>query len=71
MLQAAIRYTLERHPFRVNAAVILPDHLHRMWTLPFEDHDYPTRWRLIKSYFSRNWPGQIDGPLPASRAAKG
>jgi putative transposase len=71
LLRGAIRYTLARYPFRVNAAVILPEHLHMLWTLPLEDDDYSTRWRLIKSYFSRNWPGKIDDPLPVSRAAKG
>jgi len=33
--------------------VILPDHIHCIWTLPGTDTDYPTRWRLIKSRFSR------------------
>jgi putative transposase len=33
--------------------VVLPDHLHAVWTLPEGDDDFPTRWRLIKSCFSR------------------
>jgi len=42
-----------RHPFTLDAIVILPDHLHAIWTLPPGDADYATRWRLIKAEFSR------------------
>jgi putative transposase len=30
--------------------------LHTIWTLPTDDYDYATRWRLIKSQFSRSVP---------------
>jgi putative transposase len=33
--------------------VILPDHLHCIWTLPPEDTDFLTRWGLKKGQFSR------------------
>jgi putative transposase len=56
MLRAAFRYARDRHPFTVDAIVILPDHLHAMWTLPEGDADFPLRWRLIKSSFSRALP---------------
>jgi REP-associated tyrosine transposase len=55
-LRAAFRYTQERHPFSVEAAVILPEHLHAIWTLPEGDADFATRWRLIKTEFSRALP---------------
>ena len=42
-----------RHPFRVEAVVVLPDHLHCLWTLPPDDTDFSTRWNLIKGQFSR------------------
>ncbi|MBU1211116.1 MAG: transposase [Alphaproteobacteria bacterium] len=45
-----------RHPFRMDAIVILPDHLHAVITLPDGDSDFPKRWRLIKTYFSRLIP---------------
>jgi len=47
-------YASVRHawPFETVAVVILPDHLHCVWTLPEGDDDYPGRWRLIKSRFS-------------------
>ncbi len=39
--------------FQINAIVILPDHLHTIWTLPNDDDNYPQRWRSIKSQFIR------------------
>ena len=41
------------HPFRIRAFVLLPDHIHCIWTLPENDNNYSMRWQLIKSYFSR------------------
>ncbi|WP_152565109.1 hypothetical protein [Methylobacter sp. BBA5.1] len=34
LLRATLRYVKERKPYRINAIVILPDHLHCIWTLP-------------------------------------
>ena len=51
--------TRAAHPFRVDAIVILPDHLHTIWTLPDSDPDFSTRWKRIKASFSRNYPGCI------------
>ncbi len=56
LLRDSFRHTQQRHPFHINAIVILPEHLHCIWTLPENDHDYPTRWRLIKTGFSRKLP---------------
>jgi len=53
LLREAFATIKQRHPFRINAVVILPDHLHCLWTLPSDDSDYSTRWMLIKSYFTR------------------
>ena len=44
---------MEKHPFHIDAFVLLPDHLHCLWTMPVDDHDFSTRWRLIKSAFTR------------------
>ncbi|BBL70644.1 REP-associated tyrosine transposase [Methylogaea oryzae] len=52
-LRAAFRAVRAQRPFRIDAIVVLPDHLHCLWTLPPGDTDYSTRWRLIKSAFSR------------------
>jgi putative transposase len=49
--------------------VVLPDHLHTVWTMPEGDADFATRWRLIKTGFSRRLPhGER---ISDSRAAKG
>ena len=44
-----------RRPFEMPAIVLLPDHLHAIWTLPRGDSDYSTRWRLIKAEFTRRF----------------
>jgi putative transposase len=68
-LRAAFRETRRRHPFKIDAIVVLPDHLHTVWTLPERDADFATRWRLIKSAFSRCLPaGEW---ISRSRATKG
>jgi putative transposase len=56
LLRSAFRYTRGGHPFTVEATVVLPDHLHAVWTLPEGDADFALRWRLIKSTFSRALP---------------
>ena len=53
LLRAAFRYARTRHPFTIEAIVVLPDHLHAIWTLPPGDADFANRWRLIKTEFSR------------------
>ena len=55
-LREVLKKVKLRHPFHIDAMVVLPDHLHSIWTLPKEDWDYPKRWMLIKSKFSRNIP---------------
>jgi putative transposase len=52
-LRSAFHYTRSRHPFAIDAIVVLPDHLHAIWTLPQGDADFAVRWRLVKSTFSR------------------
>ena len=52
-LRMAFRTVRERHPFYMEAVVIMPDHLHCVWSLPAGDSDYSTRWGLIKAGFSR------------------
>ena len=53
LLREAFRVARRERPFRIDAIVVLPDHLHTVWTLPVEDADYPGRWRRIKADFSR------------------
>ncbi|MCU0833898.1 MAG: transposase [Chromatiaceae bacterium] len=53
-LRGAIRKVKTAHPFAIDAIVVLPDHLHCLWTLPDDDGDHATRWGLIKAEFSRD-----------------
>ncbi|HJW82273.1 MAG TPA: transposase [Acidiferrobacterales bacterium] len=53
ILRTVMRGVKQRHPFHIDALVILPDHLHCILTLPEGDADYPLRWALIKAGFSR------------------
>lgn len=69
VLREAFRITRQAHPFIVDAAVVLPEHLHCLWSLPAGDHDFATRWRLIKARFSRAIP--LREQVSASRRRKG
>lgn len=55
-LRTAFREVQRAHPFTMEAVVILPDHLHCIWTLPTGDDDFSNRWRQIKAAFSRQLP---------------
>jgi putative transposase len=69
LLRHAFSVTQARRPFTLDAVVILPDHLHCLWTLPPGDADFSSRWHAIKSGFSRSIPrGER---LSARRISKG
>jgi putative transposase len=53
LLRNVVAATKHRHPFRIEAWVVLPDHMHCLWTLPPGDCDFATRWKIIKSNFSK------------------
>jgi putative transposase len=57
-LRLVYRAVQVRLPFETNAICILPDHLHAIWTLPGGDADFASRWRQIKSGFSRQQPAE-------------
>lgn len=40
-------------PVFSDAMVVLPDHIHAIWTMPSGDSDYSDRWRRIKARFTR------------------
>ncbi len=56
-VRSALREGIQRvrleNPFHINAWVLLPDHLHCIWTLPSGDHDYSLRWAKIKRFVSK------------------
>lgn len=47
-LRRAICEVRAEMPFRIDGWVLLPDHMHVIWTLPEGDADYSTRWKRIK-----------------------
>ena len=51
-LRKAIIKTRVRYPFTIDAWVLLPDHLHCIWTLPQDDADFSVRWNGIKRRFT-------------------
>ncbi|WP_147126256.1 REP-associated tyrosine transposase [Shimia ponticola] len=68
-LRTAVAQTLSERPVAIDAWVVLPDHMHCMWTLP--DSDYSTRWRLIKSRFSSALPCGKRRPSHIARQERG
>ena len=46
-LREAVRMTRRERPFRIDAWVVLPDHMHCVWTLPPGDDDYSNRWKPL------------------------
>ncbi|MGH8191269.1 MAG: REP-associated tyrosine transposase [Rhodanobacteraceae bacterium] len=69
LLRECVARVKSLHPFRIDAWVVLPEHMHCIWTLPADDADYPMRWRLIKTRFSRRLPA--NEYRSATRAARG
>lgn len=69
-LRNAVRATRETYPFTIVAMVVLPEHLHCIWTLPPGDHDFATRWKSIKSRFSRAIPRRAFARPDALRAGE-
>jgi len=56
LLREVVRKVRHDRPFHIDAWVVLPDHLHCVWTLPPGDADYVSRWQNIKKMFSRQIP---------------
>ncbi|MGH8491722.1 MAG: REP-associated tyrosine transposase [Moraxellaceae bacterium] len=56
LLRKTVKRVNELHPFQIDAWVVLPEHMHAVWTLPPGDCNYSQRWRLIRSLFSRALP---------------
>ncbi len=55
-LREAIREVRRPRPFHIDAWVILPEHMHCIWTLPEGDDDYSSRWKAIKIRFAKQIP---------------
>ena len=68
LLRDAVAEVKRKHPFRIDAMVVLPEHLHCILTLPVNDHDFSMRWRQTKSAFSDGLP--VTERLSQSRSVK-
>lgn len=53
LLRESFRNVKDQHPFNIDAIVVLPEHLHTIWTLPEGDDDFSCRWRLVKTHFTK------------------
>ena len=65
-LRIAWRKAGEERPFQTITVCILPDHLHCVLKLPDGDADFPIRWMLIKTLFTRAIP-KISAPSEGAR----
>ena len=72
-LRACMTQVKERHPFDIDAIVVLPEHIHALWTLPADDADFGTRWMLIKQSFTRRLQetGALEAATSSARGRKG
>lgn len=67
-LRESIHLARREAPFVIDAMVVMPDHLHAVWTLPPGDADFPGRWRKIKARFTRTL---VQRGVPLMRNHKG
>lgn len=58
--------TRRERPFDMFACVLLPDHLHCIWTLPDDDDNFPARWGIIKSQFTKRYMRNDGVALPVT-----
>lgn len=72
VLRAAVKHVKARHPFDIEAMVVLPEHLHALWRLPVDDKDFSTRWMLVKQTFTQLLManGVLDDASGAQRGLK-
>jgi len=68
LLRTAFRTVKSTYPFIIDAFVLLPEHLHCIWTLPPGDSNYPMRWNAVKKYFTQHCP--CDYKLPPTAAQR-
>jgi putative transposase len=69
LLHTAWENVKTRFPFETIGICLLPDHLHCIWKLPENDHNYSVRWKEIKRIFSKEYQqsGKETDPPGCSR----
>jgi len=70
LLRTAFKLMKTRHPFTIDAFVLLPEHLHCIWTLPPGDNKYSMRWNGIKGHLTRHCADAYKTPRSASQQRK-
>jgi len=72
-LREAIQEVRQSLPFSIEAWVLLPDHLHTIWTLPEDDDNFGSRWAVIKRIVSKRcgFLEEISGSISNSRSKRG
>ena len=72
LLRQCVRKVRTARPFHIDAWVVLPDHMHAVWTLPQGDNDYSSRWTAIKKAFTKALPtSEYISPARAARGERG
>ncbi len=56
LLRESVRLCKQKRPFHIDAWVVLPEHMHCIWTLPADDDDFSNRWKMIKTHLSKSLP---------------
>jgi len=56
LLRDSVHLCKQQRPFYIDAWVVLPEHMHCIWTLPEGDDDFSNRWKIIKTHFSKGLP---------------
>lgn len=69
-LRQAIALVRSRHPFVIEACVLLPNHIHTIWTLPDCDNDFSIRWSEIKRFVSSSCRAAYHEPSIQTQAAR-
>jgi len=69
LLREAITEVRRERPFEIVSWVLLPEHLHTVWTLPQGDEAYSIRWTQIKERFTKAYlaAGGVEGVRTRSR----
>lgn len=71
-LRACVADVKAKHPFAIEAMVVLPEHLHALWRLPPDDKEFGLRWMLVKQAFTQRLQarGALDGQAAAARRGR-
>lgn len=72
LLGNCFRECRQRWPFELDGLVLLPDHLHAIWSLPPGDSAYSTRWSWLKKEFTKRWlaAGAVESEISKSRQSE-